>query len=152
MIQYLMLFSCPLNLGCPPCSSLVRLCLKEYQSSMPSVPGVLSGCSFGNASTQVLGGSSFVLTEPELGSVVLPFSFRWTVSTPQNIFLLIHCFPSSSPSSTSIPIPFWWVTIWIIRLREYGPTYIHRGMCVKARITIPRWRSSALVSNQGERW
>lgn len=60
---------------------------------MPSVPGVLSGCSFGNASTQVLGGSSFVLTEPELGSVVLPFTFRWTVSdarTP-NIFL----YPSS---------------------------------------------------------
>ncbi|CAD6995084.1 unnamed protein product, partial [Ceratitis capitata] len=30
---------------CPPCSTAFRLCLKEYQSSPPSIT---TGCSFGN--------------------------------------------------------------------------------------------------------
>lgn len=66
--------------GCPPCSTAFRLCLKEYQSTTPNQPGILSGCSFGNSSSKVIGGSSFVLTDPEVGSMVLPFTFRWTVS------------------------------------------------------------------------
>lgn len=67
--------------GCPPCATSFRLCLKEYQQTASgSLPGVLSGCSFGNASSDVIGASSFVLTDPEAGSLVLPFSFRWTVS------------------------------------------------------------------------
>lgn len=65
---------------CAPCQTAFRLCLKEYQNTTPSRPGLLSGCSFGNASSTVLGGSSFVLTDPDVGSIVLPFSFRWTVS------------------------------------------------------------------------
>lgn len=65
--------------GCPPCSTAFRLCLKEYQST-PNQAGILSGCSFGNSSSKVIGGSSFVLTDPEVGSMVLPFTFRWTVS------------------------------------------------------------------------
>lgn len=66
---------------CPPCQTAFRLCLKEYQSTTPpSRPGLLSGCSFGNASSAVLGSSSFVLSDPDVGSIVLPFSFRWTVS------------------------------------------------------------------------
>ncbi|XP_055700061.1 protein serrate [Phlebotomus papatasi] len=66
--------------GCPPCATAFRLCLKEYQSSQLTTKGSLSGCSFGNASTAVLGGSSFVLSDPEISSIVLPFSFRWTKS------------------------------------------------------------------------
>lgn len=87
--------------GCPPCQTAFRLCLKEYQttsaaaaaaaaaaadasssssSASGSNPSKLSGCSFGNASSKVLGGSSFVLSDPNVGSIVLPFSFRWTVS------------------------------------------------------------------------
>lgn len=38
------------------------------------------GCAFGNASTPTLGGSSFVLSDSEVGRVTLPFTFRWTVS------------------------------------------------------------------------
>lgn len=71
--------------GCPPCSTAFRLCLKEYQSTTPSQPGILSGCSFGNSSSKVIGGSSFVLTDPEVGSMVLPFTFRWTVSHYSNL-------------------------------------------------------------------
>jgi jagged-1 len=69
--------------GCPPCETSFRLCLKEYQQGTAQ-PGELSGlvgCAFGNASTLVLGSSSFVLSEPEVGALVLPFTFRWTVST-----------------------------------------------------------------------
>lgn len=47
---------------------------------MEPQPSGLYGCAFGNASTPVLGGSSFVLTDPEVGGITLPFTFRWTVS------------------------------------------------------------------------
>ncbi|XP_049304879.1 protein serrate [Bactrocera dorsalis] len=63
--------------GCPPCSTAFRLCLKEYQSSPPSIT---TGCSFGNKTTGILGGSSFVLSEPGMSAIVLPFTFRWTKS------------------------------------------------------------------------
>ncbi|XP_055903990.1 protein serrate [Eupeodes corollae] len=63
---------------CPPCSTAFRLCLKEYQSSAPE--SFTAGCSFGNSSTGILGGSSFVLSDPGIGAIVLPFTFRWTKS------------------------------------------------------------------------
>lgn len=48
---------------------------------MPSEQSYSTDCSFGNSSTEILGGSSFVLSDPEIGSIVIPFSFSWTVST-----------------------------------------------------------------------
>nr|XP_040221199.2 protein serrate [Anopheles coluzzii] len=83
--------------GCPACATAFSLCLKEYQGTTSSVqqqqqqlkqpavavepqPSGLYGCAFGNASTPVLGGSSFVLTDPEVGGITLPFTFRWTKS------------------------------------------------------------------------
>lgn len=70
--------------GCPQCATAFRLCLKEYQqSAVQTQPGVLNGCSFGNVTSGVIGGSSFVLSDlvAKAGSLVLPFTFRWTVST-----------------------------------------------------------------------
>lgn len=70
--------------GCPQCATAFRLCLKEYQqSTVQTQPGVLNGCSFGNVTSGVIGGSSFVLSDlvAKAGSLVLPFTFRWTVST-----------------------------------------------------------------------
>ncbi|XP_053686299.1 protein serrate [Sabethes cyaneus] len=46
----------------------------------PQQPSAMYGCAFGNASTPVLGGSSFVLSDSEIGRVTLPFTFRWTKS------------------------------------------------------------------------
>ncbi|XP_053672065.1 protein serrate [Anopheles nili] len=85
--------------GCPACATSFSLCLKEYQGTPSSAqqqqqqlkqpatavavepqPSGLYGCAFGNASTPVLGGSSFVLTDPEVGGITLPFTFRWTKS------------------------------------------------------------------------
>lgn len=70
--------------GCPQCETAFRLCLREYQqSTIQAAPGVLNGCSFGNVTSAVIGGSSFVLSDLSLakaGSLVLPFTFRWTVS------------------------------------------------------------------------
>lgn len=64
-----------------PCQTLFRVCLKEYQSNV----SVTGSCSFGNASTAVLAGNSFTLADPDHGdaaaTLVLPFTFRWTVST-----------------------------------------------------------------------
>lgn len=61
------------------CSTFFRLCLKEYQSNVTST----GSCSFGNTSSPVLGGNAFTLTDPDRanGKLVLPFTFRWTVST-----------------------------------------------------------------------
>jgi jagged-like protein len=68
------------SVPCPrPCSTSFRVCLKEYQSNVTST----GSCSFGNTSSPVLGGSSFTLADPDLanGKLVVPFIFRWTVST-----------------------------------------------------------------------
>ncbi|KAF5274040.1 hypothetical protein FQR65_LT04438 [Abscondita terminalis] len=59
-----------------PCNTFFRLCLKEYQSNITSI----GSCSFGNASSVVLGRDSFTLADPERGKLVLPFTFRWTRS------------------------------------------------------------------------
>lgn len=70
--------------GCPQCATAFRLCLREYQqNTQQSAPGVLNGCSFGNVTSGIIGDSSFVLSDLSLtkaGSLVLPFTFRWTVS------------------------------------------------------------------------
>ena len=68
------------SVPCPrPCSTFFRVCLKEYQSNVTST----GSCSFGNTSSPVLGGSSFTLADPDRanGKLVVPFIFRWTVST-----------------------------------------------------------------------
>lgn len=59
-----------------PCQTFFRLCLKEYQSNVSST----GSCSFGNTSSSVLGRDTFTLSDPERGKLVLPFTFRWTVS------------------------------------------------------------------------
>lgn len=59
-----------------PCNTFFRLCLKEYQSNVTST----GSCSFGNTSSVVLGRDSFTLADPERGKLLLPFTFRWTVS------------------------------------------------------------------------
>lgn len=64
---------------CPhQCNTRFRVCLKEYQNNVTSS----GSCSFGNSSSPVLGGNSFTLADPDRasGNLVLPFSFRWTVS------------------------------------------------------------------------
>uniref|UniRef100_A0A1A9VG01 Notch ligand N-terminal domain-containing protein n=1 Tax=Glossina austeni TaxID=7395 RepID=A0A1A9VG01_GLOAU len=70
--------------GCPSCSTAFRLCLKEYSAVELGTTSISTGCSFGNSSTGILGGSSFVLSDPGRGAIVLPFTFRWTVSRPYN--------------------------------------------------------------------
>jgi len=64
-----------------PCRTFLRLCLKEYQSNVTT----RGSCSFGNATSNVLGGNSFSLAEhgglaDGDGTLVVPFAFRWTVS------------------------------------------------------------------------
>ncbi|PNF22809.1 hypothetical protein B7P43_G02514, partial [Cryptotermes secundus] len=68
------------SVPCPrPCSTFFRVCLKEYQSNVTST----GSCSFGNTSSPVLGGSSLTLADPDRanGKLVVPFIFRWTVSS-----------------------------------------------------------------------
>lgn len=66
--------------ACPQaCSTFFRVCLKEYQSHVTA-----SGtCAFGNTSSAVLGENSFTFTDPDKANakLVLPFTFRWTVSS-----------------------------------------------------------------------
>lgn len=69
---------------CPgQCSTFFRVCLKEYQNNITSA----GPCSFGNTSSQVLGGNTFTLADPDRGKLVLPFTFRWTVSLISHILL-----------------------------------------------------------------
>ncbi|XP_063231226.1 protein jagged-1b [Bacillus rossius redtenbacheri] len=67
------------SLPCPrACATFFRVCLKEYQSNVTSA----GPCSFGNASSPVLGGASFSIPDPDgsAAKMVLPFTFRWTRS------------------------------------------------------------------------
>lgn len=67
--------------NCPTCVTSFRLCLKEFQvTNMPKEQIGFFGCAYGNTTTPVLGGSSFVLQEPNIETIKLPFTFRWTVS------------------------------------------------------------------------
>jgi hypothetical protein len=81
--------------NCPTCQTAFRLCLKEYQSAtqQSDISGMV-GCAFGNASTTALGGSSFVMSEPEVGALILPFTFRWTVSVC--FYFFFQCISASN--------------------------------------------------------
>ena len=59
------------------CDTFFHVCLKQYQSLV-----TYGGhCTFGNASTHVLGGNSFMYsTNSSLATIKLPFQFSWTVS------------------------------------------------------------------------
>lgn len=70
-----------------PCQTFFRLCLKEYQSNVTST----GSCSFGNTSSQVLGRDTFTLADPERGKLVLPFTFRWTVSLKLIFYICWPC-------------------------------------------------------------
>ena len=65
------------------CDTYIHVCLKEYQARV-----VFDGlCTFGNVSSKVFGGSSFIYggdtTETRLN---LPFDFAWTVSESTLLF------------------------------------------------------------------
>lgn len=59
------------------CRTFFKVCLKEYQSNMSAVSG---SCSYGNASSPVLGGNSFTLADPDRanGKLIIRFKFSWT--------------------------------------------------------------------------
>ncbi|XP_042892593.1 protein serrate-like [Penaeus japonicus] len=90
---------------CPvQCRTVVALCLKEYQSTQDGgtvLPrqvlesgslnakgqnggaGGWGGCTYGNGTSPVLGGSSFTLAQlPPAAHIHLPFTFSWTPSVP----------------------------------------------------------------------
>uniref|UniRef100_A0AAY4B7T8 Delta-like protein n=1 Tax=Denticeps clupeoides TaxID=299321 RepID=A0AAY4B7T8_9TELE len=62
------------------CDTYFRVCLKEYQAEVTTT----GACTYGSASTQVLGGDSFhfegVRSSPNKGTVIIPFQFAWPVS------------------------------------------------------------------------
>lgn len=91
--------------ACPAqCRTAVALCLKEYQSTQDggkALPrqvletggaaskgagagaGGWGGCTYGNDTSPVIGGSSFTLAQsPPAAHIHLPFTFAWTVSAP----------------------------------------------------------------------
>lgn len=70
--------------GCSPCTTAFRLCLKEYQTTEQGA-SISTGCAFGNSTTKILGGSSFVLSDPGVSAIVLPFTFSWTVSSSASL-------------------------------------------------------------------
>lgn len=61
------------------CDTYFRVCLKEYQLKISSA----GPCSFGAASTPVLGGNTFSVhsAKSDKARIVLPFSFAWPVSS-----------------------------------------------------------------------
>ncbi|GFS06983.1 delta-like protein [Elysia marginata] len=64
--------------GCKdPCETYIQVCLKEFMDRVSMV----GSCTFGNATTGVLGGNEFdySLSRPET-SIELPFDFAWLVS------------------------------------------------------------------------
>lgn len=65
------------------CLTYFSVCLKEYQSNVTST----GACSFGSVDSPPLGGNSFTFSDParSQANLVLPFTFRWTVS--HTIFL-----------------------------------------------------------------
>uniref|UniRef100_A0AAQ5ZD77 Delta-like protein n=1 Tax=Amphiprion ocellaris TaxID=80972 RepID=A0AAQ5ZD77_AMPOC len=61
------------------CDTYFRICLKEYQLKVSSA----GPCSFGSASTPVLGGNTFsVAGNDKAAGILLPFSFAWPLDTP----------------------------------------------------------------------
>lgn len=76
----------PQDLRCSrhQCRTYLRVCLKEYQMEVNH----RSACTFGEASTPVLGGNTFALkgarSNPgkadQAGRISIPFQFAWPVS------------------------------------------------------------------------
>ncbi|KAM4603556.1 protein jagged-1a isoform 2-T2 [Polymixia lowei] len=76
------------------CDTYFRVCLKEFRLELsPAGP-----CSFGAASTRVLGGNTFSLrsARSHAGRVVLPFSFAW----PRSYTLIVEALDFNNDSST----------------------------------------------------
>ncbi|XP_068444759.1 protein jagged-1a-like [Clinocottus analis] len=77
------------------CDTYFRVCLKEYQLKVSSA----GPCSFGTASTPVLGGNTFSLRiadKIDNGRIVLPFSFAW----PRSYTLIVEALDFNNDSSS----------------------------------------------------
>ncbi|XP_034450227.1 protein jagged-1a-like isoform X2 [Hippoglossus hippoglossus] len=76
------------------CDTFFRVCLKEFQLKVSSGP-----CSFGIASTPVLGGNSFSLpnTKSDKSRIMLSFSFAW----PRSYTLIVEALDFNNDSSSS---------------------------------------------------
>uniref|UniRef100_A0A7N6A590 Delta-like protein n=1 Tax=Anabas testudineus TaxID=64144 RepID=A0A7N6A590_ANATE len=76
------------------CDTYFRVCLKEYQLKVSSA----GPCSFGTASTPVLGGNTFSLHKSDKARMVLPFSFAW----PRSYTLIVEALDFNNNSSSGI--------------------------------------------------
>ncbi|KAK2817570.1 hypothetical protein Q5P01_025761 [Channa striata] len=74
------------------CDTYFRVCLKEYQLKVSSG----GPCSFGTASTPVLGGNTFTLRKSDKARMVLPFSFAW----PRSYTLILEALDFNNHSSS----------------------------------------------------
>ncbi|XP_064803831.1 protein jagged-1b-like isoform X2 [Oncorhynchus masou masou] len=76
------------------CDTYFKVCLKEYQLKVSSA----GPCSFGTASTPVVGGNTFSLrnTRSDKSRIVLPFSFAW----PRSYTLIVEALDFNNDSST----------------------------------------------------
>ncbi|XP_071403191.1 protein jagged-1a-like [Centroberyx affinis] len=76
------------------CDTYFRVCLKEYQLKVSSA----GPCSFGAASTPVVGGNTFSLGggRSDGARIVLPFSFAW----PRSYTLIVEALDFNNDSST----------------------------------------------------
>ncbi|XP_034534157.1 protein jagged-1a-like [Notolabrus celidotus] len=76
------------------CDTYFRVCLKEYQLKVSSG----GPCSFGAASTPVLGGNTFTVhdTKSDGARMELPFSFAW----PRSYTLIVEALDYNNDSSS----------------------------------------------------
>uniref|UniRef100_A0A674EYA6 Delta-like protein n=1 Tax=Salmo trutta TaxID=8032 RepID=A0A674EYA6_SALTR len=76
------------------CDTYFKVCLKEYQLKVSSA----GPCSFGTASTPVVGGNTFSLRNmrSDKSRIVLPFSFAW----PRSYTLIVEALDFNNDSST----------------------------------------------------
>ncbi|KAM6941369.1 protein jagged-1a-like isoform 1-T1 [Lycodopsis pacificus] len=76
------------------CDTYFRVCLKEYRLKVSSA----GPCSFGTASTPVLGGNTFSLrnANSDDARIVLPFSFAW----PRSYTLIVEALDFNNDSSS----------------------------------------------------
>ncbi|XP_008314690.1 LOW QUALITY PROTEIN: protein jagged-1a [Cynoglossus semilaevis] len=77
------------------CDTFFRVCLKEYQQEVHQ----FGFCTFGSASTPVLGGNSFSLqnVSNDGGKVLLPISFSW----PRSYTLIMEALDFNNGSSSN---------------------------------------------------
>ncbi|XP_074517911.1 protein jagged-1a-like isoform X2 [Halichoeres trimaculatus] len=77
------------------CDTYFRVCLKEYQLKVSSG----GPCSFGTASTPVLGGNTFTVHngKSDAAGMALPFSFAW----PRSYTLIVEALDYNNDSSSS---------------------------------------------------